>query len=92
MIQGFNQFATVVLSALLTDYPRAPVVAMGYSGFNNDTRRKLTSIYHKVDQTNYLVDHDAMLIPSSEMIEKIYKEKLFKGNPESFSLFGKWLS
>lgn len=87
-------FATLILSILLTDKAVVPP-ALGYTGvpssdpLYNDPRIN-QSAQKDPSGKDLCVDHSAMLFPTPDFMEYIYKGVLMGGQPTSFKQFGKW--
>jgi len=92
-----HYMATVVLSVLLTDQTKvAP--AMGFTGITKDCKSYELVNLGKIIQSgqkdpegkDLCTDHSAMLFPTREFREFIYKGVLMSGQSISFKKFGKW--
>ena len=86
-----ESFTTLLLSVLMTE-KAVPKAAMGWSGVDGKTPFSQSKVYHGVNQKDLLADHNAMMIPSKELFEKIYVDQLMKGTlGQQFKCFGRWL-
>ena len=96
-INNHEDLVTFVLTVLMT--PQAePKPAMGHNGPKGDKARHMEQdldILHsdpqKDNQGNPVcVDHSAMLAPSDDMKQYVYKETLFQDEDKGFTQFGQW--
>ena len=57
------------------------VPAMGYSGPDQNTVDCLADKLTVIDQTPWLYSHSGMRVPSDDLMQHVYRERIWKGSP-----------
>ncbi len=82
--------ATIILCGLNTPEAQPPN-AMGYSSADPSFGSCIQSAQQGPSNTDLCIDHSAMLLPTSQFMQYIYKGFLFSGGG-AFKCFGKWIA
>jgi hypothetical protein len=88
-----NNIATILLTGILTD-GAMPEPAMGYRGvkvaseFANDPKYQFNN--QKDGDNELLPDHCGMMLPTAQLMAKVYQEILMQDNNRGFKYFGKY--